>query len=160
MRRLPTDEILVRPLSVAELPLLLALFPYDDPQQAIAGYARELESRESDVFGLFAGSALLGELHARYADTDPLVAITGKRAYLFAYRVRKERQGCGLGQRLLQDTLDALGARGYTEFTIGVEDGNAPAKHIYAQYGFDRVIARKSERYHDVSYEYDLLLKA
>ena len=49
-------------------------------------------------------------------------------------------RGRGLGQRLLRFALTDLERRGYTQFTIGVEEDNKVAKHIYFKLGFTRAI--------------------
>lgn len=55
--------------------------------------------------------------------------------------------------------LHILTDQGYTEFTIGVEDENERAIHIYHSFGFCKVIARKEEEYQGDHYEYNLYLK-
>ena len=52
----------------------------------------------------------------------------------------KKYQGQGLGQKLIKSCIDYLTNIGYTEFTIGVEEDNEIAKHIYFKFGFNKVI--------------------
>ena len=54
----------------------------------------------------------------------------------------KKYQGSGLGQKLLEFVLNDLENKGYIEFTIGVEENNEIAKHIYFKYGFTEEIDR------------------
>ena len=68
-------------------------------------------------------------------------------------------QSKGLGKTLLRSVIAELSRRGYFEFTIGVEDDNDRAKHIYSDFGFAVKIARKYEEYQGDDYEYDLYLK-
>ena len=56
-------------------------------------------------------------------------------------------------------TLASLKAKGYSEFTVGVEDDNDRAKYVYAKYGFTEKIARMAEEFQGDAYEYDLLLR-
>lgn len=65
----------------------------------------------------------------------------------------------GLGKLLMKTVLGALAAEGYSEFTIGVEDDNDRALHIYKSFGFSGIIARKYEEYQGDEYEYNLYLK-
>ena len=58
-----------------------------------------------------------------------------------------------------EGVIAAIEARGYREITIGVEDENTLAKHIYAKFGFTEFVERRSESYQGDSYEYDLLLR-
>lgn len=70
----------------------------------------------------------------------PDETIPNQRVYLETLRLSKEYQGKGLGQKLIKYILDDLENRGYCEFTIGVEDNNEIAKHIYFKYGFTNAI--------------------
>lgn len=149
----------VRTIEPRELPMLARLFEYNDLAEMIEENTRAIESGSRDIFVLFSDRELIGELHADYESEDPLEAVKGKRAYLSAYRIRQEDQNKGIGKFLLRRVLDHLTERGYTEFTIGVEDDNAIAKHIYQSFGFSEKIARKSDTYQGDSFEYDLLLK-
>lgn len=149
----------VRPLKILELPLLVQLFEYNNIAEMIAENAHDIENELIDIYALFDSEQLLGELHVKYESEDTQEAQRGKRAYLFAFRIHKKYQGLGLGKRLLQSVLNHLAEKGYSEFTIGVEDDNECAKHIYKNFGFTEIIARKSENYQGDSYEYDLLLK-
>ena len=57
-----------------------------------------------------------------------------------AFRLDKKFQGKGLGQKLIKYAITDLESKGYTEFTIGVEDDNEIAKHIYFKLGFNEEI--------------------
>ena len=83
----------------------------------------------------------------------------GRRAYLFAFRVREGCPGKGYGTHLMKTVLAALRADGYSEFTIGVEDDNTRAARMYQAFGFTELIARKQEAYQGDAYEYGLYLK-
>lgn len=149
----------VRTIEPRELPMLACLFEYNDLAEMIKENTHAIENGSRDIFVLFLNGELIGELHADYESEDPLEAVKGKRAYLSAYRIRREDQNKGIGKFLLRRVLDRLTEKGYTEFTIGVEDDNAIAKHIYQSFGFSEKIARKSDTYQGDSFEYDLLLK-
>lgn len=64
-----------------------------------------------------------------------------------------------LGKLLMKTVLDTLAAEGYSEFTVGVENDNDRALHIYKSFGFSEIIARKYEEYQGDGYEYNLYLK-
>lgn len=103
----------------------------------------EFARRAIDVYVLEADGAFLGELTVHYTSGDlPTETIPGRRVYLQAFRVAEDCQGRGLGQELLRFALGELEGRGYTEFTIGVEEDNLRAKHIYAKLGFTQAIDR------------------
>ena len=62
-------------------------------------------------------------LYSLRAECQPL---TQKQLCLLMY----------LPKQTVNSALKAMEAEGYTEFTIGVEDDNEVAKHIYFKYGF------------------------
>lgn len=156
--RIETGGI-VRKLRINELPLLTQLFDYNDVDGMIAENTKNMEDGLVDIFCVFQDDKLLGELHVNYENEDILFAERDKRAYLFAFRVHKDEQGKGIGTRLLENVLDRLTDAGYSEFTVGVEDDNAGARHMYEKQGFLTTIARRQESYQGDSYEYDLLLR-
>lgn len=149
----------VRTMEPRELPMLARLFEYNDLAEMIEENTRAIESCSRDIFVLLSDGELIGELRTDYESKDPLEAVKGKRAYLSAYRIHRDYQNQGLGKFLLRRVLDRLTEKGYTEFTIGVEDDNPIAKHIYQSFGFSEKIARKRDTYQGDSFEYDLLLK-
>ena len=149
----------VRAIEANELRRLTALFEYNDVPAMIAENARLIESGDFSIFLLFENSDLIGELHVTWRSSDHLAARDGQRAYLSAYRVLSERQGRGFGQFLLREVIRIIEAAGYREMTIGVEDDNALARHVYAKFGFTEFVERRRESYQGDSYEYDLLLR-
>lgn len=152
-------KVVVKKLNTNELSLLSKLFNYKDLDEMITENTRLIENNEIDVFALFINSKLIGELRVMYSNEDNQFAIEGQRAYLYAFRIDKKHQGKGYGKYLLANVLDNLKAKGYTEFTVGVEDDNVTAIHIYKSFGFNNVIARISEKYQGDRYKYDLYLK-
>lgn len=137
--------IVCRRITKDEFDRLYDLFPDDDRLWRKYREKRmgEFDRGEIDVYVLEGGAALLGELTVNYVSHDlPTETIPGRRVYLQAFRVEERYQGEGLGQRLLQFALADLERRGYTEFTIGVEEENGRAKHIYEKWGFTEAIDR------------------
>lgn len=151
--------MLVRKLKVSEIPKLTELFKYKDVNEMIVENTKEIENGVIDIFGLFDGDKIIGELRAKHISEDNRFAKKGKRAYLYAFRVHKKYQGKGLGNFLLENVLKILAENGCCEFTVGVEDDNARARYMYEKYGFTEPIARIKESYQGDIYEYDLLLK-
>lgn len=151
--------MIVRKLKVSEIPMLTVLFKYKDVKAMITENAKDIENEVIDVFALFDGAKIIGELRVKYISDDNRFAEKGKRAYLYAFRVHQKHQGKGLGNFLLENVLTILAENGYNEFTVGVEDDNARARYMYEKNGFTEPIARIKENYQGDSYEYDLLLK-
>lgn len=150
---------IVRKLKTTELPLLPQLFNYKNIDEMIAENTSDIENCIIDIFALFYGDKIIGELRVKYISDDNRFAEKGKRAYLYAFRVHKKYQGKGLGNFLLENVLTILTENGYSEFTVGVEDDNARARYMYEKHGFTESVARIKENYQGDSYEYDLLLQ-
>ena len=152
-------DLTLRPMSAAELHALTALFDYNDVPAMIAENTRLIESGAFSIYLLFEGDELIGELHVTWRSDDPQLAIDGQRAYLSAFRIREDKQGHGFGQFLLREVIRRIEGAGFREITVGVEDDNPRAKHMYAKAGFTEFVARRRESYQGDEYEYDLLLR-
>lgn len=104
---------------------------------------KEFDNKEIDVYVIELNNIFIGELSINYISHDIISeTIPNQRVYLQAFRLDKKYQRLGLGQRLIQFALSDLEQQGYTEFTIGVEDDNEIAKHIYFKFGFTEAIDR------------------
>ena len=149
----------VREARPADLPRLPELFDYHDVGNMIEQHTRRILSGEHSIFLLLDGEELIGELHVTWRSDDPRFARQGLRAYLSAFRVRTDKQGYGLGSMLLKQVVSKIEQGGYREITVGVEDDNARARHMYRKLGFTERIARCRESYQGDEYEFDLLLR-
>ena len=102
---------------------------------------KEFGNKEVDVYVIGLDNIFIGELTVSYVSHDlTSEAIPGQRVYLQAFRLNEKYQGLGLGQQLIQFALSDLEQQGYTEFTIGVEESNKCAKHIYFKFGFTEAV--------------------
>ncbi|MCR5755199.1 MAG: GNAT family N-acetyltransferase [Acetatifactor sp.] len=145
----------IEKLALQNLYILTELFEYDDVEKMISKYTRAIQNGKLDIFVLYDNELLIGELHVMYECADENYAVRGRRAYLSDFRVREGYQNKGRGTYLLKSVLTMTKAKGYYEFTVGVEDDNERAKHIYLQMGFDELLLRKQED----TFEYNLYLK-
>ncbi len=128
-----------RMLGEDEFDSLKKLFPGDEEiwKKYRAERMNLLANKEIDVFVIEAETGMIGEITVYYTSHElQTETIPGRRVYLSAYRLEEAYRGKGLGQKLLDYVLKVMEAKGYTEFTIGVEDDNEIAKHIYFKYGF------------------------
>lgn len=133
------DGIRFRMIKKEEFVKLKSLFPDDDAmwEKYKTMCIKRLSNGEMDIFVIECGKCFIGEVTVHYvSDELQSETIPGRRVYLGAYRLDEEYRGKGLGQEFLAHVLGVMEARGYTEFTIGVEDDNEVAKHIYFKYGF------------------------
>lgn len=149
----------IEKLAVHDLHSLTEIFDYNDVEQMIMECTLDIQNGIIDIFVLYDNHVLIGELHVMYECDDDRYAVRNRRAYLFAFRIREGYQNKGYGTYLLQTVLAELTEQGYREFTVGVEDDNDMAIHIYQAAGFHEYLFRKQEEYQGDVYEYNLYLK-
>ena len=149
--------MIIRKLRIDELPRLAELNEYNDLEGMISENASRIENGSIDIWGLYDEDTIIGELRSMY-ESDDERASCGVTSYRYAVRIREDRRGQGYGKILLEKVIEELRSQGYTEFTVGVEDDNDRARHIYEKSGFTKHLSRKSEEYQGDKYEYDLLL--
>jgi len=150
-----------RKIKIEEFEKLKNLFP--DNEEMWIKYKnkrlQQFEEQEIDVFVIENNENVIGEITVNYKSRQlETEIIPNRRVYLEAFRVDKKYQGQGLGQKLINYCTDYLENIGYTEFTIGVEDDNEIAKHIYFKLGFTNAIDKGHGDEFDSS-EYTLYLK-
>jgi len=120
---------------------------------------QQFENKEIDVYVIEDTNEFIGELTVNYISHDLLSeTIPNIRVYFEAFRIDKKHQGKGLGKKLIEYTINDLKEKGFKEFTIGVEEDNERAKHIYFKYGFIEPIDHGKGDEFDPS-EYTLYLK-
>lgn len=137
------------------------LFPDDEKlwQKYKAKRLKQFDDEEIDVFVIEDNSEFIGEITVNYMNHNlQTETIPNVRVYLEAFRVDKKYQRQGLGQKLINYVIDSLIQNGYMEFTIGVEDDNEIAKHIYFKLGFTENIDKGYGDEFDPS-DYTLYLK-
>lgn len=132
-----------RKIGIEEFEKLRKLFP-DNEEMWIKYKNKRLEQfeqEETDVFVIEKNNCFIGEITVNYKSNQlETETIPNRRVYLEAFRVDKKHQEQGLGQKLINYCIDYLISIGYTQFTIGVEDDNEIAKHIYFKLGFTNAI--------------------
>lgn len=149
----------IEKLAVHDLCILTKLFAYNNVEQMISECTHDIQNGIIDIFVLYDKDVLVGELRVMYESYDENFAIRGRRAYMFAFRVREDFQNKGYGTYLLKTVLATLKEQGYCEFTVGVEDDNVRAIHMYQALEFNEFLLRKQEEYQGDAYEYNLYLK-
>ncbi len=137
------DEYKFRKIMPEEFDKLLNLFP-DDKQlweKYRAKRKREFENKEIDTYVIELKGEFIGEITVNYVSHDlETETMPNRRVYFEAFRLDEKFQGKGLGQKLILFAIKDLEEKGFTEFTIGVEDNNEIAKHIYFKLGFTEEI--------------------
>ena len=120
---------------------------------------KQFDESDIDIYVIEKDNIFVGEISVNYSSHDlESETIPNVRVYLEAFRLDKEYQGKGLGQKLIEYTIADLESRGYEEFTIGVEEDNNIAKHIYFKYGFTEAIDKGHGNEYDPC-DYTLYIK-
>ena len=155
------NQILIRKIDLIEFDELKRLFPGNDESWLKYRETRlkQFNNNEIEVYVIEYNGNFIGEIIINYISHElQSETIPGSRVYLEAFRLEKKYQGKGLGQSLVTYVITDLEKKGYTEFTIGVEDDNAIAKHIYFKYGFTEAIDKGNGNEFDPC-KYTLYLK-
>ncbi|MEX2582146.1 MAG: ribosomal protein S18-alanine N-acetyltransferase [Gemmatimonadota bacterium] len=131
-------EILVRELSLADLPAIMAI-----EREAFSTPWREATFRglllrpDTDLLGAFREGRLLG-----YA----VCWTVGDQAELGNVAVAAEERGQGIGKRLIEGAIDLIRARGARECFLEVRESNALARALYEECEF-REVGRRRKYY-------------
>ncbi|MCI8618468.1 MAG: GNAT family N-acetyltransferase [Oscillospiraceae bacterium] len=136
-------EIVLRNIKKEEFDRLLPLFPGDEAcwQKFRQVRLAQFDAKEVDIYVLETAEGFVGEISVNYVSHElSSETIPNRRVYLETFRLAENYQGVGFGQKLLHFALAELEGRGFTEFTIGVEEDNDVAKHIYGKLGFTEPI--------------------
>lgn len=148
-----------RKVNLDELDKLKNLYNYENFEKFKQEIANDISNKIKDIYIISENENLIGEIKVIYKSNMPNQTIPNIRVYLNAFRIHKNYQNKGLGQKLLTYVINTLENEGITEFALGVEDDNKIAKHIYEKFGFTEIIDRQSETVKGRTYEYNLLLR-
>ena len=148
-----------RKINLNELDKLKNLYDYENFEEFKQKITTDILNKVKDLYILEEDGKIIGEIKVTYKSDMPNQTIQNIRVYLYAFRIHKDYQNKGLGQKLLTFVINSLENEGITEFTLGVEDDNEIAKHIYEKFGFTEIIDRQSETVKGSTYEYNLLLR-
>ena len=108
-------------------------------------FARKINAGETVFFAAEQDGELIGELYACTELEDHAFAQKNSRAYLCAFRIRKDLRGQGIGTGLMRYVLTELAKCGYSEITIGVDSTDAGLMQYYRSCGFIQEIGIYTE---------------
>ena len=141
-----------RKINLNELDKLKNLYNYEDFEALKKQIMVDITNKIKDIYVIAENENLIGEITIIYKSDLPNRTIPNIRVYLNAFRIHKEYQNKGLGQKLITHVINALESEGITEFTVGVEDNNENAKHIYEKFDFTEIIDRGQETVKEKTY--------
>ena len=127
----------IEKLGVNNLNILTELFDYNDVEDMISECTQNIQNGIIDIFVLYDNSELIGELHVMYeSDDENYAALRQAGVSVCVSGVREDHQNKGYGTHFLKAVMSLLKENGYYEFTVGVEDENFRAMHMYQVLGF------------------------
>lgn len=134
-------EISCKKASANNIGELSDLFPND-----LESRIQQVKDGIIDIYYVEHNGCPVGRLIANY-DNQHLnnETIPGVRVCLSHFILFKDYRNKRLGGKLLAFALHDLRARGYKEFTVGVEEKNHIAKHLYGKNGFTEIINHGSD---------------
>lgn len=91
------------------------------------------------------GDRIVGQVFIQLKCDRPELCDGYSRAYLYAFRVRPECRGQGLGSRMIQVVEAELLERGYHFLTLNVARENLAARRLYRRHGFHIVAPEPGE---------------
>ena len=148
-----------RKINLEELEKLKNLYVYENFEEIKKQIIDDISNGIKDIYVITENENLIGEITVTYKSDLPNETIPNIRVYFSVFRVHKDYQDQGLGQKLLKYVISELENKGITEFTVGVEDDNENAKHIYEKFDFTEIIDRGEETVKGRTYQYNLLLR-
>ena len=114
-------------------------------------FVKGIESRNIEFWTIEnkEDNMLIGELYIFWSSEDKDEADGVNRAYLCAFRIKKEFRGLGLSSKLMKSVLSRIKEKGYSEVTIGVDnDDYERLKKMYNSWGFNELIKKQHYDYH------------
>jgi Acetyltransferases len=152
--------MIVRKIKIEEIYKLSPLFQVTNQEVFMNNRADKIKRRVLDIYVLEENNRVIAEVTIVYDEKHyEDYTIPNQRVYVEALRVLPEYQGKGLGTYFLREVINQVRAEGYAEMTIGVEDDNLKAKHIYRKLGFTEFIRRDAGSFEGDYYEYDVSMK-
>jgi len=130
----------IRTASSREMLTLWGLHNGDILPPVARYFAAHIESGNAEFMTVEVAGELIAELYIfkKLDDTD--FADGKNRAYLCAFRVRKDMRGRGIGSSLMRAALIRLREQGFTKATIGVDAREEHNIRLYTRFGFTRHI--------------------
>ena len=97
-----------------------------------------LENNQIELWTAVISDELIAELYIFWDSPDKDEANNKNRAYLCAFRVRKDYQGLGIGTTLMTKVFNRIKSKGFNEVTIGIDNDNyLKLLSMYKRFGFN-----------------------
>ena len=103
-------------------------------------FTQNISSGNAEFWTLNDNNQIIGELYIFWQLGDKDFADGKNRAYLCAFRVKREYRGNGYGSLLLKKVLDYTKKKGIQMITIGVDETEEHNIRMYQRFGFTNKI--------------------
>ncbi len=134
------ENTLIRKATKEEM---LNMWGYADRNSAgptACFFCENLDKKNAVFWTVEINGEPIGELYVFYELEDRDFADGKEKAYLCAFRIRKEYRHQGYGTRLMERVLKDLKEQGYAYATIGVNSDEEANIRLYRHFGFSRKI--------------------
>lgn len=136
MRMIESGRFLIRPGSEADLPALEWDGEYSHYRQVYRLAMQEARKGERALLVAEVGGAVVGQIFVHFRSPFPIPGADGRVGYLYAFRVRPERRGVGIGRALLAEAERILMEGGARWAVIAVAQDNHEARRLYERQGY------------------------
>lgn len=130
------NGFLIRPGNEADLPAL----EWEGEYRRYRGvYRAALEEARKGHRALLVAEvegAVVGQIFLHFKSPFPIPGTNGDVGYLYAFRVRPEQRGKGIGRALLHAAEDRLRKAGSAWAVIAVAQDNWEARRLYERLGY------------------------
>lgn len=135
-----TDQIVIRQVTHDDLPALEWEGQYKHFRRLFKyAFQRAREGKAVLWIAELPGEGLIGQIFVQLVTHRRDLADGKARAYIYAFRVRPEHRGEGLGTLLLDTVEKDLRARGFKRVCLNVGQDNLDARRLYERLGYSVV---------------------
>lgn len=135
-----TDQIVIRQVTHTDLPALEWGGQYKHFRRLFRrAFERAREGKAVLWIAELPGEGILGQIFVQLVTQRSALADGNTRAYIYAFRVRPEHRGEGLGTLLLETVEEDLRRRGFKRVCLNVGRNNLDARRLYERLGYSVV---------------------
>lgn len=137
-----TNQIIIRQVTQDDLPALEWEGQYKHFRRLFKhAFRRARDGKAVLWIAELPGEGLIGQIFVQLVTHRSELADGKARAYIYAFRVRPEYRGEGLGTLLLETVEEDLNRRGFRRVCLNVGRDNLDARRLYERLGYSVVAA-------------------
>lgn len=141
-----SQQVHIRQITRADLPALEWEGKFTHFRRLFAEAYRQSEKGDAVMWVAdLPGVGIIGQVFVQLTSPRNELADGHMRAYVYAFRVRAEYRGAGVGTRLMQAAEADLIQRGFTYVSLNVGRDNPAARRLYERLGYRVVAAEQGD---------------